>query len=159
MLAHKMETSNNAFYPSVSFSFLVSIQGIKSNAEAAFQEASGIDMEMGAEEVVSGGENQFKYRLPNEARFNNLVLKRGLVPKESALATWAEETLLGGLSTSVTTKTIMVGLMDSNREILVSWSFFNAYPVKWNISDFKSMENSYVVETIEFAYNYFKKNS
>lgn len=154
-----MANSTNAFYPPVSFSFIASIQGIKNNAEAGFQEASGISMETNIEEVVSGGENQFKYRLPGVTKFNNLVLKRGLVPKESAIYQWVQDTMAGGLATPITTKTIMVALMDANRKVLVSWSFYNAYPVKWNVSEFKSMENSYAVESLEFAYNYFKKSN
>ncbi|MEO1261780.1 MAG: phage tail protein [Bacteroidota bacterium] len=144
-------------YPPVSFSFQVTVGD--DTSEAGFQEASGLNMEMGVEEVASGGENQFKYRLPTVNKFNNLVLKRGLVPKNSTLAAWVSDTLTGGLATPITTKSITVSLLDEEQKILVGWTFFNAYPVKWSISDFKSMENSYAVESLEFAYNYFKKNS
>ena len=33
-------------------------------SDVGFQEVSGLSAEIGVEEVVSGGENRFKYRLP-----------------------------------------------------------------------------------------------
>ncbi len=147
------------YYPPVSFSFRLSFTGNSNQSDISFQEASGISLEMGTEEVGSGGENRFKYKLPGVNKYNNLVLKRGLVPKGSSLAQWCQDTLSGELTNPITTKTITVSLLDADRNILVSWDFLNAYPVKWSVSDFKSMENSYAVETVEFAYNYFKKNS
>ncbi|MEZ4873956.1 MAG: phage tail protein [Flavobacteriaceae bacterium] len=61
-------------YP-VSFYFKLSFKGV----DAAFQEVSGISKELGVEEVVCGGENRFKYRLPTTTSGQNLVLKRAVV--------------------------------------------------------------------------------
>lgn len=153
--------ANPANYPPVSFSFSLSFSGSSGSSDAAFQEASGINVEMNTEEVGSGGENRFKYRLPGKTKYSNLVLKRGLIPKNSPLFTWCEQTLNLGLAEPIQTKTITVALLDNKQKILISWVFQNAYPVKWSVSEFKSMENAYAVESIEFAYNYFetKKNS
>ncbi len=151
-------TANESFYPPVGFHFNLSFTGINSKIDFGFQEASGLDMEMGIEEVGCGGENRFKYRLPTVGKFNNLILKRGLVPKNSSLASWVNLVLKSGLSTAIKTKTITLSLLDENSSKLMSWDFINAYPVKWSISEFKSMDSTYVVETLEFAYNYFKKN-
>ena len=153
--------STSGFYPPASFSFSLSFSGSGGQPEAAFQEASGINVEMNVEEVGSGGENRFKYRLPGGTKYNNLVLKRGLVPKASPLYTWCENTLNLALAEPIQTKTITVALLDADQKILISWVFQNAYPIKWGVSEFKSMENAYAVETIEFAFNYFetKKNS
>lgn len=150
--------ANEAFYPPVGFHFNLSFTGIRSKIDFGFQEATGLDMEMGIEEVGCGGENRFKYRLPTVGKFNNLVLKRGLVPKNSSLASWVNLVLKSGLSTAIRPKTITLSLLDENADKLMSWDFINAYPVKWSISEFKSMDSAYVVETLEFAYNYFKKN-
>lgn len=51
--------------------------------DAAFKEVSGISKELSMEEVVCGGENRFKYRLPTITTSQNLVLKRALIPKGS----------------------------------------------------------------------------
>lgn len=35
------------------------------------------------------------------------------------------------------------------------WTFYNAYSVKYSVSDIKSQENELVIESIELAYTYF----
>ena len=42
---------------------------------------------------------------------------------------------------------------------VVTWGFFNAYPVKWEISPMDSMENRILTETLEFSYNYFVRTT
>ena len=144
-------------YPPGSFYFRLTFSGL--SGDAAFQEASGISTEMEAEEVVCGGENRFKFKLPGIAKYNNLILKRGLIANGSKIASWCNDIISGGLNDTITTRTITVALLDGNSKVLVSWDFLNAYPVKWNVSDFRSMENAYAVETLEFAFTYFKKNT
>lgn len=147
------------YYPPGSFYFTLSFTGINGKADAAFQEAGGISADVEIEEVVCGGENRFKFKLPGMTKFGNLVLKRGFVTNGSALSKWCSDTLGGGLNTAIATKTITVKLLDKGGDTLVSWDFLNAYPVKWGVSEFKAMENAYVVESLEFAYNYFNQNS
>ena len=142
----------------VSFLFELSFGGKEASSKNYFQEASGINQEMNIEEVGSGGENQFKYRLPGVAKYNNLVLKRGLVSKNSALPSWVISTLNPGLVKPIETKDIKVTLLDSKQNIIISWDFINAYPIKWDVSNLNSMESEIAIETIEFAYNFFKKN-
>ena len=46
-------------------------------------------------EILEGGENRFKYKLPTQSKYQDLVLKRGLIPIKSKLATWVKKTLTG----------------------------------------------------------------
>jgi len=139
----------------VAFYFEISISGI--SGDAAFKEATGLDMEMTTEEVASGGENRFKYKLPGAMKFSNLVLKRGLITQDSQLATWFNNLFGSGLNSLVKPKDILLSLLDSKGKAQAKWSFVNAYPVKWQASGLDSMKNELVIETIEFAYNYFEK--
>lgn len=141
--------SNN--YP-VGFYFMLSLKG----EDAAFQEVAGIAKELGIEEVVSGGENRFKYRLPTTASSQNLVLKRALVPEGSSLVDWCMDCMDGGLSSSIQTNDISVSLLDASGDVLVMWTFHKAYPIKYSVSDLKSQENAIVIESIELAYTYFE---
>ena len=143
-------------YPPVSFYFKLSFSGISGQVEASFKEVSGITMEMGVEEIAEGGVNGYKHRVPTTAKFSNLVLKRGLIPKDSELAKWCTSTINGGLEEAIQTKMITVHLLDASRKPLQSWSFANAWPVKWAVSDFNSMNNDIAIETLEFAYNNFQ---
>lgn len=138
------------------FYFSLRLTGSSATSDAAFQEVSGLSREIGIEEVVSGGENRFKYRLPATGSFPNLVLKRGIVLTNSPLAKWCQTTMEGGLAKPIQTKDVMLSLLDSSGKTTMSWSFSKAWPVKWNISDLKSQENNVLIETIELAYQYFQ---
>ena len=142
-------------YPPVAFYFKLSFSGIFGTVDAAFKEVSGISMEMGIEGISEGENNSFKHRVPTSVKFSNLVLKRGLVPKNSEVITWCKNTLEGGLSEVIETKTIIVSLLNENGDPLNSWSFMNAWPVKWAASDLNSMNNEVLIETLEFAYSSF----
>lgn len=141
------------FYPPVSFSFQLSMDADKEQ-NASFQELSGIIMEMNVDQVAPGRESRFKGGLPGSAKYDNLVLKRGVLPKESSLAEWVMNTP----TNAIQTKDISVALTDTEGKVLMSWVFINAFPVKWEVSDFKSAENVLTVESLEFAYSYCKKN-
>ncbi len=144
--------SDSSSYPPVSFLFQLSIDG----DTAAFQEASGINMDANPEEIPSGGENRFTHKLPRAAQYTNLVLKRGLISKESSIWKWCQETLSGELDSPIKTKQVVVQLVDAQGKGLTSWTFYNAYPVKWSASDLKSTGNEVAVESLEFSYNYFE---
>lgn len=144
-------------FPPVSFYFQLSFSDASGNVDSTFKEISGISMEMDAEEIAEGGNNMFIHRVPTSVKFSNLVLKRGLVPKDSEIITWCNKTLGGNLDDLLETKDIIVKLLDENRNPLKSWNFINAWPVKWVVSDLDSGSNELVVESLEFAYSYFKE--
>ncbi|PCK08961.1 MAG: phage tail protein [Alteromonadaceae bacterium] len=125
------------------------------SSDSAFQEVSGLSQEMGIEEVVSGGENRFKHRLPSTVRYPNLVLKRGILMANSPLITWCRDTLSGEFSKPVQTKTILINLLNSEGQSSMTWTIVNAYPIKWSVADLKSQESNVLIETIELAYQYF----
>lgn len=141
-------------YPPVAFYFKVTFEG--ESGESSFKEVSGISMEMDTEEITEGG-NSYKHRVPTSVKFSNLVLKRGLVPKDSAIVQWCSDTLESGLSTGITTKSITVSLLDEDANPLSTWNFLNAWPVKWSISDFNAMNNEIAIETLELSYSSFTK--
>jgi phage tail-like protein len=139
-----------SYYPPVGFHFKVSFAG----DDAHFQEVSGLTAEVTVEELVVGGENRFTHRLPVRSKFGNLILKRGYL-KNSNLISWLTNAIE---HFQFELKDVSVSLLDENHNELSSWHFVGAYPVKWVISDFKAMENGLVIETIELAYQYFRKD-
>ncbi|AXG69263.1 T4-like virus tail tube protein gp19 [Kordia sp. SMS9] len=141
---------NNSAYP-VGFYFSLSFEG----EDAAFKEVSGISKELGIEEVAGGGENRFKYRLPTTSSSKNLILKRAIVPTGSSLIQWFSDTLDGGLATAIKTQDVSVNLLDNEAKVLKKWTFHNAYPVSYAVSDLKSQESEILIETMELAYTYF----
>jgi len=142
------------YYPPVGFHFKVEFLGISSgDIDTRFQEVSGLSAEVTTEELAVGGENRFTYRLPNRARYNNLILKRGMV-QDSNLISWLSDAIEDFVFKPVD---VNVYLLNENHEISATWVLLQAYPVKWSVSDFKAQESSLVIETIELAYQYFRR--
>jgi len=141
------------------FHFSLTIPGSKNQAarslDTAFQEVSGFSKEMELEEVVCGGENRFKYRLPKVNKFSNLVLKRGVCFNDSALIKWCIETLDNGMAKPIRTKNLNLLLLNSDGVNCRQWQFEGAYPVKWSASELNAERNAIFIETIELAYHYF----
>lgn len=140
---------------SASFYFELSFQG----EDAAFQEASGISKELNVEEVVCGGENRFKYRLPTVSTSQNLVLKRAFLVSGSKLMNWCASSLDQGMAVAIQPHDVSLSLLAKSGQVSKKWTFYNAYPVKYSISEFKSSESGIVMESIELAYTYFQINS
>lgn len=139
----------------VGFYFELSFVG----EDAAFQEVSGISKELSLEEVVCGGENRFKYRLPTVATSQNLVLKRAIVPEESQLVNWCSSCIDQGLAVNIQPNDVMLSLLDAQGNVCMQWTFYNAFPVKYSVSDLKSQDNNIAIESIELAYTYFDISS
>lgn len=144
-------------YPPAAFYFTVSFGTAIRDADCSFREVSGIGAEMETETVVEGGENRFVYQLPKAVKHQRLVLKRGVAPFKSRLVTWCRNVLEGDLTHPFSTKLMHVHLLDEKGEPLRSWSFENAYPVKWDVEPFQSNKNEVALEKIELTYLYSKR--
>lgn len=140
------------FYP-VAFSFEVIVADIKDTMNGSFQEVSGINVKLDTETIKEGGENRFSHRLPNPPKYENLVLKRGMV-LSSALIVWARKAVE---QFTFAPQNVIVNLLDEKGKPLASWSFVKAYPVALKVSDFKAQDNAVVIETLELSYDYFTR--
>lgn len=150
------------YYPPVGFHFRVEFAFLASGSnDFRFQEVGGLGAEISTEEVTEGGENRFVHRLPTRAKYSNLVLKRGLLT-DSRLFNWISNAVENieanpGVADEEPT-TVNVTLLNEKHEPLVdTYSFVRAWPVKWSVSDFKAMDNSIVIETLELSYQYFTR--
>lgn len=135
-----------AFYYSVEIGGFAAIQ-------AAFQEASGLEVSMETEPIAEAGLNAYSHRVPKRTSYNNLVLKRGLVTDDSAMVDWVRDSIQSGLNMRIKPKNITVNLLDPETgSPLKSWCFIDAYPVKWSVGPLNSTESALTIENIEFAY-------
>ena len=146
-----------SYYPPVGFHFIVHFGFLDFKSDdTRFQEVSGLNAELGIEEVSEGGENRFSHRLPARGKYSNLILKRGLLT-DSKLIEWCKNAIENFEFKPATVDVIL--LNEDGQPVGDSYSFINAWPVKWSVSDFKAQENSIVVETLELAYSYFHRVS
>lgn len=138
------------------FHFLVSFSDGIDKKDMGWQEVSGFNTELQVEEVIEGGENQFVWRLPKPPRYKNLVLKRALGTKMDDLIRWAKNTIDDFVFKPATVVVQITG--DNEKEVLRSWNFVEAYPVKIQTTDLSAQKDELVIETLELAYKYFKAN-
>lgn len=147
------------YYPPPAFAFSVGIASASSpvltgNIDASFQEVSGIDSRVDVQEIVEGGLNAYVHQLPGVTKHSNLVLKRGYVVQKSALADWAAQSVGSSYGSPVVTKTISVFLLDPYGKAQVTWTFLNAWPVKWEVGPFDSTNSSKVLtQSLELSYS------
>lgn len=142
------------YYPPTAFHFKVSFElNGATRHDLNFQEVAGLSYELGVETITEGGENRFPHRLPAAAKYPNLVLKRGLV-NDSGLVKWLKSAVE---DLDITPADITVSLLDETQAALVNWSFVKAWPVKWSLANFNAQNNALAIETIELAYQYFRR--
>ena len=144
--------ATGAIYPSPGFHFKVVFEGLDSEAEidTRFQEVTGLNAELSAEELVEGGENRFVYKLPVRTKFPNLVLKWGSPTTQSSpLNDWVRGAMY---NFDFKLCDVQVTLLNEKHEPAAAWKFNGVYPVKWNVSDLKATDNSFVIEVLELAY-------
>lgn len=149
----------SSYYPPPAFAFTVGIASAPTmptaaNIDAAFQEVSGIDPKVELEELKEGGLNSYVHQLPGVTKHSNLMLKRGYVTQASTLADWAAQSVGSTLGTPIKTQTINVFLLGPNQQALVTWTFMNAWPVKWEVGALDaSSSTSVLTQTLEIAYS------
>jgi phage tail-like protein len=139
-------------YPIPAFYFLVGFYDSSGYFLTSFQEVSGIGGTLETEAISENGVDGIKYNVPKAITYGNLVMKRGLFVEISAFTSWCRG-IINNRCYPITLKNISVKLLDCRQIPLNSWTFHNAYPVKWSLDPLNSMENKLAVETIEFKYN------
>ena len=142
-------------YPLTGFYFKLSFPVSGGMMDTSFKEVSGLNVEIGVEEIAEGGENRFKYRVPTGTKYQNLVLKRGVTTLFSPLAVWCESVLMGPLSHTIVGQPVLLSLLNDRGYPLKNWTFINAWPVKWDFSPLDAMKNEILIETLELTYDYF----
>ncbi len=156
----KGSTDHKWAYPPLSYNFEVTVDTY-TGVDCLFSEVSGIEMDLDtATELKEGGNNNYTHKLPGRVTYSDLVLKRGMVPKSSALYEWCKKTITGNYIKPIEPKNVMVKLLDNEGNALVSWNFKNAYPKKLAVSDLNAKatgDSSIMIETITLTYSEFER--
>jgi phage tail-like protein len=141
--------------PPVGFHFLLQIEGLSYDGvdDIGFTDATGLESSIATEEYKEGGENRFAHKLPTAITHSNLTLKRGLLFNSKAMQ-WFKECVE---SFTFSPKDITLILLNDEHQPLQAWNFVNAYPIRWSIEGFNAQQNGLVIESIEFAHQYFRR--
>ncbi|MBC7562516.1 MAG: phage tail protein [Gemmatimonadaceae bacterium] len=149
-----MPTPTSPYPQAAAFHFSVTFGTNAADADASFQEVTGIGPEFETEALPEGGENRYTLQVPKGMRHPKLVLKRGIAPLESKLVAWCKAVMEGGLNKPIYPKMLNVFLLDADGRPLRCWSIVNAWPVHWETEGFNSTKNEVAVEKIELSYAY-----
>ncbi|TND08158.1 MAG: hypothetical protein FD123_2552 [Bacteroidetes bacterium] len=146
------------YYPEAySFHFKVEIDGIDSDGEQAFihcQKVSGLSYETESESKMEGGENTIIHNFPKATKYGKLSISRAMVVKNSVFIEWVKDAMQ---NFNFTPRDIRVSLLNGEHNAIETWVFVNCWPCKMNISDLNAEENKFLVETLDFNYQYFTR--
>jgi phage tail-like protein len=158
---HSGGTAMEVDYPLPAFAFSVDIDGCTAEGEASFQDVSGIGMEMETEPLIEGGVNGYVHQLPKSPRPGRLTLKRGGIARTSSLFDWCHDFLSGDLVPAkiIHPRTVRIHLRDEKGNNVCSWTFTNAYPVKWEVEALNATKNEVAVEQIELVFQSVKREA
>jgi len=152
-----MASTTDTWYPATGFYFIIEVDGITDAVDHSFKEVSGLKVNVGSEKIKEGGVNNYTHELPTQVESSNLVLKRGMLPKKGKLVKWVEESIFTDYTKPLTLKNIVVKLLNQNGKPLITWTFNDARPVKYEATDFDAGKNEVLVETMEFTYTFYKR--
>ena len=136
--------SNDDFQLLSRQTFTLKIPGI--DEVGVFMQCSGLQIEFDVYEYHEGGNNDFVHRLPGAARYPNLILSRGLT-NEEALLKWFWATL-----TQADRKEVTITLSYGKSKPR-SWTFTDAFPVKWSGPQMDANATDVAIETLEIAHS------
>lgn len=136
----------------VSFRFAVAVDGINF---AAFTEFTLPTLTVKTDDITEGGLNTHIHYLPVRVTVGSATLKHG-VASDFSLLNWYMQVLNGDIAAA--TRQITVTMFDGARVPLMTWTFREAYPVKWSGPSLKTDGNSVGIEEIEFVHHGFDIN-
>jgi phage tail-like protein len=125
------------------FAFELSIPDI--STVGRFSMCSGLELSFEIYQYQEGGNNDFIHRLPGALHYPNLVLTHGLTSEE-ALFKWFWAT-----HTKAERKEVTLTL--SSGQTTRSWTFAEAFPVRWSGPQVCAGSGEVATETLEIAHS------
>lgn len=130
------------------FNFLIQIDGV---TKAGFSEVSGLTTDTNVMEYREGDESNHGVntvrKLVGLVKYNNIVLKRGWT-KDASLWAWRKTVLDGNTQR----QSGSISLLDEGRNKVLSWSFHDAWPVKWEGPALNAKTSEVAIETLEIVH-------
>ena len=117
--------------------------------EAFFKSVGGLRYETEVIPVREGGANDTTFMLPGATKWSPLVLKQGFTGS-SALLAWREDWIAGTMTRIETGKIIQ---LDTALNPVATWTFYQGWPSKWEVSELDASKSELAIETLEITHN------
>jgi phage tail-like protein len=112
----------------------------------AFNEVSGLELEIPPIEYRTGPEDITVRKIPGLKKFTNITLKRGITG-HIGFWNWVQEALNG----KVRRTSGSVIMLDENRQEVMRWNFDRAWPTKLTGPTLSAGKNEIAMETLILA--------
>ena len=136
--------------PFLAFCFRVTIEDANiGTATGFFKSAGGLSIETEVIDYREGGVNNTTHKIIGATKYKNITLKRGFSGME--LVAWREAWLNGPL------KKRSIGTIEQlspnpKAGPIATWTFVEAFPAKWELSEFDASKSECSIETLEIAH-------
>ena len=150
MALTKADIKNN--YPLPVYNYKVDVAG----ETIGFSEVSGLNRSyeriIYKESKTEGGAGPNIMRMPGQITDVNITMKKGYVKAKNIekLYTWINGTALN----QIEKKDITVSLCDEAGEPVVTWTVFNAFPIKLEAPSFNATTNEAAIESMELVVDF-----
>ncbi|HEY5706365.1 MAG TPA: phage tail protein [Terrimicrobiaceae bacterium] len=132
-------------YPLPVFHFTVQWGGTR----IGFSEVSGLTQENQAIEYRDGDFKEYSsIKMPGLRKFNNIVMKRGIVRSDNEFFKWLSTVKLN----TVERRDLVISLLNEEHNPVMVWKVQNAFPVKVEGPGLKASGNEVAIESIEIAH-------
>lgn len=143
--------SRSIFNPEVNLGWIFTVSVGKANL-GAFTDFTLPGLTMETMDIIEGGQNTYVHKLPVRSTAGTAKLKHGITSGLELLS-WYSDVLSGNLKNA--TREVEVALMDSTREVLITWNFSNAFPTKWTGPNLSTSSSAVAIEELEFVHHGF----
>lgn len=130
--------------PYGAFNFVVEIGG---EAQAGFQEVSGLGMTIDVIEYRNGNEVATR-KLPGIHRYQNVVLRRGVIGSLN-LYKWIDDVRRGA---SPAARDVAIMLLDESMQEVARWNLTRAWPIKYQGPTLNASTSEVAVEELVLTY-------
>lgn len=123
--------------------------------DGAFQECSGLEVEMDVQEYLEGGRNDGVIRRVGRAKYSPVVLKRGMFFSEGGavnreLWNWLQDMVAG--KRPVERYDGVIQVMSSGREVAATWVFDRGLPQKIRGPELNAKTGEVAIEELHIAH-------
>jgi phage tail-like protein len=141
-----------------SFRFQVKLRSVVDGAEfgdGGFQECSGLEVEMDVKEYLEGGNNDAVIRQVGRAKYQNIVLKRGMLygasgEADRSLWNWIQGIVSGQRPVARCDGSIDV--MSLGDEVAATWVFDRGLPVRLRGPELNARTGEVAIEELHIAH-------
>ena len=132
-------------YPMPVYHFIVEWGGLRTG----FTEVTGLNITHEVVEYREGNspvDNAIK--IPGLTKFDNIVLKRGIVKGDSDFFKWFKTKQ----NSQIERRDIVINLLNENHEPIMAWKIRRAFPVKYTGPALNAKNSEVAIETLELTH-------